>query len=153
MLNLKEILMWAILMLVACGVIYAKGYDDSSEAHLRKVTQAENALIKQEEVHRVQLQENQMAIDTEWRQKSQMVASSAAVLVDDLRNRNVRLSVKLADLTVASVKDSNQCRADGRAELHRETSEFLVGEAQRADAQVKALQGTITNLQQGGVHE
>lgn len=150
MLNLKEILMWAILMLAA-GVIYAKGYADASEAHTMKVTQAENALIKQEEVHRVQLQENQMAIDTEWREKSQMVASSAAVLVDDLRNRNVRLSVKLADLTVASVQDSNQCRADGRAELHRETSEFLVGEAQRADAQVKALQGTIKNLQQGGV--
>lgn len=150
MLNLKEILMWAILMLAAAGVIYTKGYSDSTEAHLKKTTQAENALIKQEEVHRAQLQENQLALEDEWRQKSQMVASSAAVLVDDLRNRNVRLSVKLADLTVASVQDSNQCRADGRAELHREAAEFLIGEAQRADAQVTALQGTIKNLQQGG---
>lgn len=31
MLNLKEILMWAILLLAAAGVIYTKGYSDSTE--------------------------------------------------------------------------------------------------------------------------
>lgn len=148
MLNLKEIVMWVFLLLVAAGLIYAKGYEDSTETHTKKLNEAQIALMKQKEEHRVQLQETQGKIEGEWRQKNQLVASAAARTVDELRGSNIRLSVKLADATIASVTDGNQCRADGRAELHRETSEFLIGEAQRADAQVKALQATIRNLQE-----
>lgn len=148
MLNLKEIVMWVFLLLAAAGLIYVKGRTDEAEAHTKKLNDAQIALMKQKEEHRVQLQETQSKIESEWRQKNQLVASAAARTVDELRGSNIRLSVKLADATVASVTDGNQCRADGRAELHRETSEFLIGEAQRADAQVKALQATIRNLQE-----
>lgn len=148
MLNLKEIVMWVFLLLAAAGLIYVKGRTDEAEAHTKKLNDAQIALMKQKEEHRVQLQETQSKIESEWRQKNQLVASAAARTVDELRGSNIRLSVKLADATVASVTDGNQCRANGRAELHRETSEFLIGEAQRADAQVKALQATIRNLQE-----
>lgn len=148
MLNLKEIVMWVFLLLAAAGLIYVKGRTDEAEAHTKKLNDAQIALMKQKEEHRVQLQETQSKIESEWRQKNQLVASAAARTVDELRGSNIRLSVKLADATIASVTDGNQCRADDRAELHRETSEFLIGEAQRADAQVKALQATIRNLQE-----
>ena len=148
MLNLKEIVMWVFLLLVGAGIIYAKGYSDSTETHTKKLNEAQIELLNQKEAHRVQLQETQSALEAEWRQKNALVQSAAARTVDELRSSNVRLSVKLADVTVASVTGGDQCRADGRAELHRETSEFLIGEAQRADSQVKALQATIRNLQE-----
>lgn len=148
MLNLKEIVMWVFLLLAAAGIIYTKGRSDEAEAHTKKLNAAQLELLTEKENHRVQLQEAQTSIEAEWRQKNALVQSAATRTVDELRGSNVRLSVRLADLTVSSVTGSNQCRADGRAELHRETSEFLVGEAQRADAQVKALQETIRNLQE-----
>lgn len=148
MLNLKEIVMWVFLLLAAAGLIYVKGRTDEAEAHTKKLNEAQIELLRLKEEHRVQLQETQSHIEAEWRQKNALVTSAASRTVDELRGSNIRLSVKLADATVASVTDSNQCRADGRAELHRETSEFLIGEAQRADAQVKALQDTIRNLQE-----
>lgn len=153
MLALKEIAMWVILVLTGLGVTYTAGYTSGTAkvnaAHTKELKEA----LEEKEKIREDYQQYQTGREEQWRKESQMVASAASGIVDDLHSRNIRLSVKLADVTVASVTDSNQCRADGRAELHRETAEFLIGEAQRADSQVKALQDTVRNLQgKGGAH-
>lgn len=112
---------------------------------------AENTYLKQLNVEREALQGALDEVSGAWQAQLNKVRFDADRTVADLRAAGIRLRVQLADSTVCTVTGSCGPEPDGRAELHPEASGFLIGEAKRADAQVKALQETVRKLQ-GGPH-
>lgn len=73
---------------------------------------------------------------------------TAANIVAQFTADNKRLRFRLANSSSeCSGTSGGGSSTDGRAELHRETSEALIRITTDADSQVKALQGTIRVLQ------
>ena len=132
------------------GLTFAWGYsvrdnEAQQEALTAQITH-QNQLEEQRKAAQGRLDE----ISKEWQGKLAENKRSAAGTVSQLRADGVRLRVELADARVCSVTGNCGPNHDGRAELSDRAAEFFVGQAKRADDQVKALQGVIRELQKEG---
>lgn len=129
------------------GLTFAWGYTvRDNEAQQEALT----AQIK----HQTELEKQRKAaqgehdeISKQWQAALAANKRDAAGTVAQLRADGVRLRVELADARVCAVTGSCGPNPDGKAELSSRASEFLVGQAKRADDQVTALQGVIRTLQ------
>lgn len=148
----KGLLGFLCACLIALG-IYFKGYHDSDTKHLHEATQAALAYRTKQEEEREASQKALAEISQQWQAHLENKTALAQGAIDRLRDDGISLRVKLADATVRSITSPGGPVADGYAELHPNTSRFLVEQAQRADAQVTALQKIIHELKgetQGG---
>jgi hypothetical protein len=147
MLNLKEFVMWGLLVLAGLGLVYAKGRSDENTQWTIKSQTEQLAAVRQLEVERETTQRALADLSNNW--QAHLAASKASTnrTVNALRSDGIRLSVALADETVRCVTGDGRPLSDGRAELRTDSSEFLIGEAKRADAQVTYLQGVVRTLQ------
>lgn len=152
MLNLKEFVMWGLLVLTGLGLVYAKGRSDENIQWVAKTQSEQLQAQAKQEAEREQYTKALAAQSKEWQDYNASSQESARRVVADLRSRGIGLSVELADAKVRCVTGDGRPLADGRAELREETSTALVRIARDADAQVRALQGTVKTLQ-GGTHE
>lgn len=137
-----------LLGLGAILLVYFTAYKDGNhDATLKCAGEQSSELIRiQGERDDIQAKLNETA--RKWAEDQKRSQSSSASTVDRLTESNVRLSVKLADATVEAVQGYNRGVSNGRAELHRETSEALIGITQDADRQVKALQDSLKEVTQ-----
>ena len=138
--------------LIVLGV-YLKGYHDSDTKHLLEAQSAELAFNKKQEEEREKSQAALADISKQWQTYLAQKSSVAQGAIDRLSADGISLRVQLADATVRSVTANGRPIPNGYAELHPDASRFLIGQAQRADAQVTALQQTIRELKgerQGG---
>lgn len=149
MLNLKEFVMWGFLVMTGLGLTYAKGHSDATDSLTIKHQTEQLAAVRQLEVERDTTQKALADVSKNWQAYLATSQSSADRLLADLRSRNVGLQVKLSDSIVSCVTSSGGLITDGRADLHPDTSRFLIQQAQRADAQVRGLQDTVKTLQGG----
>lgn len=149
MLNLKEAIMWGFLVLAGLGLVYTKGHTDGTN---QATLQSQAALIaanrKLEESRNAQTASLAL-VSGSWQKALKGSQESAARTIADLRDRGIGLRVQLADATVRCTTGDGRPLADGTAELRSDTAQFLVEQAQRADAQVKGLQATVRILQGG----
>lgn len=137
-----------LLVLGAALSIYFMGLKDGKhDATLKCAGEQSSELVRiQGERDDIQAKLNKTA--RAWAEDQKRSQSSASSTVDRLTESNVRLSVKLADATVEAVQGYNRGVSNGRAELHRETSEALIGITQDADRHVKALQESLKEVTQ-----
>lgn len=148
----KGLLGLACACLIALG-IYFKGYSDSDTKHQNEAVKAELAFNKKQEEEREKSQAALADISKQWQAYLAQKSAVAQGTIDRLRADGISLSVELADVRVCAITGSCGPVPNGRAELSENTSRFLIEQAQRADAQVTALQQTIRELQgerQGG---
>lgn len=146
MMALREAAVWVVLSLAALGLTYCKGHSDATEAAKARQTAA---LLEQSEKfneEREKAQKDLDAISADWRKQLADLKKDTGSTIAGLRSNGVRLSVALADAKVRCVTGDGRPLADGRAELRGDFAEALVGEAKRADATVRALQGAIKKL-------
>lgn len=139
-------------LLCACLVvlgIYFKGYHDSDQKHLKEATETALVFRQKQEEERELSQKALADISVQWQTYLANQPKVAQRTIDRLRNDNISLLVKLGDATVRSVTSSGRPVPNGYAELHTDTSRFLIEQAQRCDAQVTGLQGVIKELQGG----
>lgn len=149
MLNLKEFVMWGLLVLAGLGLVYAKGHSDATDSLTIQHQQEQLDASKKLEEQREQYTKALAAQSKEWQDYNASSQESASRVVADLRSRGIGLSVQLADAKVRCVTGDGRPLSDGRAELREETATALVRIARDADAQVKALQGSVKILQGG----
>lgn len=137
-----------LLVLGAALSIYFMGLKDGKHvATLKCAGEQSSELIRiQGERDDIQAKLNETA--RKWAEDQKRSQSAATITVDRLTESGVRLRVKLADATVEAVQGYNRGKSDGRAELHRETSEALIGITQDADRHVKALQDSLKEVTQ-----
>lgn len=133
-----------VVALVLGGFLYGNSLG-SSRATLKCAGEQASEVIRIQG-ERDAIQEKLNETSRLWAEDQARSKSTARSTVDRLRESNVRLSVKLADATIAEVQAHNRGLTDGRAELHRETSEALIGITQDADRQVKALQDSLKEV-------
>lgn len=149
MLKLKEFVMWGFLVIGGLILVYTKGHSDATDtltiAHQTQLLAASQRLEEQRAAQQAAL----AAINKQWLTVSTKPSVSSDPVLADLRDRNIRLRVKLADSIVSSVTGSGGPELDAPAELHPDTSRFFIEQAQRADAQVTALQETVRVLKGG----
>lgn len=133
--------------------VYFKGYHDSDTKHLLEAQSAELTFNRKQEEEREKSQAALADISKQWQAYLAQKSSVAQGTIDRLRADGISLRVQLADATVRSVTSDGRPIPNGYADLSENTSRFLIEQAQRADAQVTALQQTIRELQgerQGG---
>lgn len=137
-----------LLVLGAVLSIYFMGLKDGKHsATLKCAGEHSSELIRiQGERDDIQAKLNETAKG--WAEDQARSKSIASGTVDRLTQSDVRLRVKLADATIEAVQGYNRGVTDGRAELHRETSEALIGITQDADRHVKALQESLKEVTQ-----
>lgn len=123
---------------------------------LRDGKAQEEALTAQKE-HLEQLEEERRVaqgelneISKDWQAYVATQSKTAAGTVAKLRADGIRLRIELADAKVSAVTGGGRPEPDGRAELSDRAAQFLIGQAQRADEQVKGLQRVVKTLQGGG---
>lgn len=138
----------ALIVLLSVLVTFGLGYRKGAEHERGVVVQAHLDEVQRIEKERdnVQAELNQTARN--WAEDQARSESLARGTADRLAESDVRLRVKLADATRAEVQGYNRGRSDGKAELHRETSEALIRITQDADRQVEALQKVIKEVTQ-----
>ncbi|WZX11507.1 Rz-like lysis protein [Pseudomonas phage YZU-PF-006] len=149
MLNLKEFVMWGLLVSVGLGLAYSKGHSDATDKLTIEHQAVQLAAARQLEVERATTQKAIADISKEWQGYLATSSESADRTIAGLRDRGIGLQVKLNDAIVSCVKRDGGQLTDGRADLHPDTSRFLIEQAQRADAQVRGLQNTVRALQGG----
>lgn len=149
MLNLKEFVMWGFLVAAGLGLVYAKGHSDATDSLTLKYQSEQLEAIKAQEVERATTQRALAEVSNNWQAYLKESQRTAGRTIDDLRRNGIGLSVALSDATVRCVTGDGRPLANGRAELRRDSAEFLVRQAQRADAQVRGLQATVKTLQGG----
>lgn len=132
----------AALMLAGCTYFgYSTGYDKADIQW--KETIHEEYITKQQANANTQSALNE--ISKGYQEDLSQGEADARGRVDAVHKSGKRLRVKL-NLTESQLR---QCgfELDGKAELHRETSEALIRITQDADKHVLALQNTIRALQ------
>ncbi|QVW21412.1 hypothetical protein KJF94_15980 [Pseudomonas hormoni] len=142
----KIILGLACACLLAFG-IYSKGWHDRDLKASNDKAQELLQLNSEREEERAATQKVLNEISRNWQDYSTNSKAMAQRTIDMLRNDGIRLSVQLADSTVCNVTGSCRSVSNGNAELHPNTSRFLIEQAQRADEQVTALQQIVRRLQ------
>lgn len=143
--NAKFIIVAAVM--AACTYLgYSSGYQ-SADTKWKETVHAD--YIAKQEANRI-TQEALNDISREHQEELAKGQADAASTVDALERTGVRLRVKLKD----TGSQLGECRreSDGKAELHRETSEALIRITQDADKHVSALQKTVMALQGKEVH-
>lgn len=135
------------------GLAVYGGWTLRDEKAEREALTAKNEHLEQLNKEREAAQGALNGISKEWQAYLARQSKTASGTVAKLRSDGIRLRVELADAKVAAVTGGSGPEPDGRAELSDRSSEFLIGQAQRADEQVKALQSAIHVLQQEGAHE
>lgn len=110
---------------------------------------AQNTFHEQLDRERTAAQGALNEISKNWQSYLATAKGDAAGTVSKLRADGYRLRIELADAKVCAVTGSCGSVIDGRAELSDRSSEFLIGQAKRADEQVRNLQATVRTLQQG----
>ncbi|AWH14585.1 endopeptidase [Pseudomonas phage 22PfluR64PP] len=141
----------ALKILLVLGAVLAFGWfareDGKDVATLKCAGEHSSELLRiQGERDEIQAKLNSTA--KAWAEDQARSKSIASGTVDRLAQSDVRLRVKLADATIEAVQGYNRGKSDGRAELHRETSEALIGITQDADRHVKALQESLKEVTQ-----
>ena len=149
MLNLKEFVMWGFLVLAGLGLTYTKGHSDATDSMTIKHQTEQLAAARQLEVERETTQRALADQSKEWQNYLSTSKASADRTIASLRSDGIRLSVAASDATVRCVTGDGRSLADGRVELRDDFASALIREAQRADAQVKGLQGAVRSLQGG----
>jgi hypothetical protein len=149
MLNLKEFFMWGLFVCIGLGLVYTKGHSDATDSLTLKYQTEQLAAARQLEVERETTQRTLADLSKNWQAYITTSKASADRTINDLRGNGIRLSVALSDATVRCVTSDGRPLGNGRAELREDVSQFLIGEAQRADAQVRYLQGVVQTLQGG----
>ncbi len=149
MLNLKEFVMWGLLVCTGLGLTYAKGHSDATDTLTLKHQTEQLAAARQLEVERETTQRALADVSKNWQAYLSTSKASADRTIAGLRSNGISLSVALADATVKCVTADGRPLADGRAELRESDGRFLIEQAQRADAQVKGLQDSIKTIQGG----
>lgn len=149
MLNLKEFVMWGLLVCTGLGLTYAKGHADATDTLTLKHQAEQLAAVRQLEVERETTQRALADVSKNWQAYLATSKASADRTIAGLRSNGISLSVALADATVKCVTADGRPLADGRAELRESDGRFLIEQAQRADAQVKGLQDSIKTIQGG----
>jgi hypothetical protein len=134
-----------LVLILAFGLGYT--YRDAEAT--KEALQLTKEHIEQLEDLRVRTQRGLNAISEEWKKHLEETQSKAAGTIARLNADGVRLRIQLADATKRSTTGDCRPEPDGRAELHPDAAGFLIRQAQRADAQVKALQEVIRTLQGG----
>lgn len=147
---MKALIAKAVGVFLVLLLSFGLGYSYRDGAATKEALQQQIAHNEQLEDLRVRTQGGLNEIAKEWQKHLAEREAKAAGTIARLTADGVRLRVQLADATVCSVTGDCGRKPDGRAELHPDAAEFLVGQAQRADAQVKALQEVIRKLQGGG---
>ncbi len=147
--NLKEFVMWGLLVITGLGLSYCKGHEDATNSLTLKQQADQLVAARQLEVERDTTQRTLAEQALAWKKQLDQSSSAAAVVVADLKSRNIRLSVKAADGVVCRTLGGSGPDTDGRVPLRDEDAQFLVGEAKRADSTITALQGVIKTLQGG----
>lgn len=137
----KRALPW-ILAALLFGLGWHTG-SDSKDAHWKEVLH--NEYVSKVEATR----ETQAAVDlvaTQYQDDLAALEGSSDRVINDLRGSNKRLYVKLK-AKPRGTEGVSGCLADGRAELDDSTARDIIKVTQRGDAWIKALQGTIRELQ------
>ncbi|MBM1189344.1 hypothetical protein GYN01_00305 [Pseudomonas weihenstephanensis] len=142
----KIILGLACACLLVLG-IYSKGWHDRDLKASNDKAQELVKLNSEREEERAATQKALNEVSKNWQDYSANSKAVANRTIDRLRADGIRLSVQLADSTVCNVTGSCGPISNGKAELHPDTSRFLIEQAQRADEQVTALQQIVRRLQ------
>lgn len=151
---MKRYLVALIVVLIATVGFFAKTLSDTrgdlktSQKALQEVTANYEYTKQQREDLQTAIQQTAQFYIKEL-QDNELRAND--IISEHIANAK-RLSVKLAATANGSPTDSNciGLSLDGRAELHRETAESLVGITLDADAKVRALQDVIKQLTNKG---
>lgn len=137
-----------LLVLGAVLSIYFMGLKDGKHVATLKCAGEQSSELIRIQGERDELQEKLNARAKTWAEDQARSESAASSTADQLAESNVRLRVKLADATVEAVQGYNRGVSDGKAELHRETSEALIRITQDADRHVEALQDSLREVTQ-----
>ncbi|MGV8919534.1 MAG: hypothetical protein ACOH2R_17335 [Pseudomonas sp.] len=147
--NLKEFFMWGLLVITGLGLTYVKGHSDATDSLTLKQQADQLVAARQLEVERETTQRALSELSLNWKAQLDQTSSAAAGVVADLKSRNISLSVQAADGVVCRTLGGGGPVIDGRVPIRDEDGQFLIGEAKRADLQIKTLQGVIRTLQGG----
>lgn len=135
------------LLVLGCVLsIYFMGLKDGVHKEYTRLTELHQTETKRLKEARDEVQSKLDGIAKRHAEDAQRSESLAAGTVAELRDRGIRLSVKLANTKREAVEAYNRGLTDGRAELHPETAEALVRITQDADRHVKALQETLREV-------
>ncbi|WYW00679.1 Rz-like spanin [Pseudomonas phage vB_PpuP-Vasula] len=145
---MREAALKILLVLGAVLSIYFMGLKDGKHDATLKCAGEHSSELIRIQGERDDLQEKLNARAQTYAEDQARAEGSAHGTADRLAQSNVRLRVKLADATVEAVQGYNRGVSDGKAELHRETSEALIRITQDADRQVEALQDTLREVTQ-----
>lgn len=149
MLNLKEFVMWGLLVMAGLGLAYAKGHSDATDTLTLKQQADQLVAARQLEVERDAMQKAIADVSLNWKAQLDKTGTAAAGVIADLKSRNISLSVKAADGVVCRTLGGSGPVTNGRVPLRDEDAQFLIGEAKRADITINALQQTVRALQGG----
>lgn len=134
---------------VILGAVYFAGDHNATQRANYKAEQVLTQTLRKQEEERADAQRAMADISKQWQTYTAEREARSNAVLSSLRDSGIRLQVQLADAKRDSVTNSGRPLANGYAELHENTSRFLIGEAQRCDAQVSALQQTIRRMQGG----
>lgn len=134
-----------VLGLILGGTLtgYLTGRSGGSAAATLKCAGEQASEVTRIQGERDEIQTQLNEVSARWAASQKGAQGTASGTVDRLTESNVRLRVKLADTTIEAVQGYNRGKSDGKAELHRETSEALIELTQDADRQVEALQDSL----------
>lgn len=149
MLNLKEFVMWGLLVLTGVGLIYAKGHSDATDSLRIEQAIEREASAKKLEVVRNETQRALTDLSLNWKAQLDKSQGAANRTIADLKSRGIGLSVQAADGVVCRTLSGSGPVVNGRVPIRDEDAGFLIGEAKRADLTITALQGVIKTLQGG----
>lgn len=149
----STILIWlSLTSVIATGSYFLgshNGYQERDTA--AKLEQAESekkwtdALLEVQNEKQRELEE----IGRSYQQQMETLKVDTARTIDDLRKSGNKLRIRVSQCETAGQQQSGVGGpvTDGYAELSDSSSQFLIGEAQRADAWIKHLQRTVEALQ------
>lgn len=138
---LKRIAPWlAAIMLYLAG--YSLGYD-KAETHYKEVMHNEY-VTKQIATQRTQQEVSRISKD--YQDTIAGIEGSTDRIINDLRNDNKRLRVKLKP-QAGVIRSDGGCESASTGELDESTAKRLIGITERGDAQIDALIKTVKALQ------
>lgn len=139
---LRRLIPWVI-----AGALFGYGWHLGSNSMDAKWKQeVYNEYVKKTEA-RATTQKAVDEISERYQEEIASLEGSTDRMLDDLRNDNKRLRVRVKSLSAAS---GGLCgrESDGRAELDERDAKRILAVTQKGDAWIKALQDTIRTLQQ-----
>lgn len=149
----STILIWLTLTTaIGTGAYFwgsSNGYAERDKAAQLEQAESErkwtDALLEVQNEKQKELED----IGRSYQQRMEALKADSARTVDDLRKSGNKLRIRVAQCETAGYEQQGSGRPvfNGYAELSDESSQFLIGEAQRADEWIKHLQRTVEALQ------